>query len=43
MTAALASHTARGYPAPILEREELLRYGRHVLLPEVAIDGQRRL
>src|SRR5215207_4921782 len=43
MSAALASHTARSYPAPALEREELLRYGRHLLLPEVAIDGQRRL
>jgi len=43
MTAALTSHTARAYPAPVLEREELLRYGRHLLLPEVAIDGQRRL
>jgi adenylyltransferase/sulfurtransferase len=29
--------------SPTLEREELLRYGRHLLLPEVAIDGQRRL
>jgi adenylyltransferase/sulfurtransferase len=26
-----------------LDRDELLRYGRHLLLPEVAIDGQRRL
>jgi len=43
MSAALASHTARSYPAPALEREELLRYGRHLLLPEVAIDGQRKL
>jgi adenylyltransferase/sulfurtransferase len=30
-------------PAPTLEREELLRYGRHLLLPEVGIDGQRKL
>ena len=29
--------------APTLEREELLRYGRHLLLPEVGIDGQRKL
>ena len=43
MSAALASQTARAYPAPALEREELLRYGRHLLLPEVAIDGQRKL
>src|SRR3954464_3516856 len=33
----------RQRPVPPLEREELLRYGRHLLLPEVAIDGQRRL
>lgn len=28
---------------PDLDREELLRYGRHLLLPEVGMDGQRRL
>ena len=43
MSATLATHAARPSPAPALEREELLRYGRHLLLPEVAIDGQRRL
>jgi sulfur-carrier protein adenylyltransferase/sulfurtransferase len=43
MTASVASQTARTPYAPTLEREELLRYGRHLLLPEVAIDGQRRL
>ena len=26
-----------------LSREELLRYGRHLVLPEVGIEGQRRL
>ena len=41
--ASLASHAARTAAAPTLEREELLRYGRHLLLPEVAIDGQRKL
>jgi len=43
MSATLASHPARTTHTPTLEREELLRYGRHLLLPEVAIDGQRRL
>ena len=43
MNASLASPPSRSGPAPILEREELLRYGRHLLLPEVAIDGQRTL
>ena len=43
MSATLASPPSRSGPAPTLEREELLRYGRHLLLPEVAIDGQRAL
>ena len=43
MTATLATPLPRSGPAPALEREELLRYGRHLLLPEVAIDGQRAL
>jgi adenylyltransferase/sulfurtransferase len=43
MTAALAFHSPRARSAPTLDREELLRYGRHLLLPEVAIDGQRTL
>ncbi len=28
---------------PPLSRDELLRYGRHLILPEVGLDGQRRL
>jgi adenylyltransferase/sulfurtransferase len=28
---------------PSLDRDELLRYSRHLLLPEVGVDGQRRL
>jgi sulfur-carrier protein adenylyltransferase/sulfurtransferase len=28
---------------PELTREELLRYGRHLILPEVGLEGQRRL
>src|SRR4029079_12193292 len=43
MTATLAIPTPRSRVAPPLDRDELLRYGRHLLLPEVAIDGQRKL
>jgi adenylyltransferase/sulfurtransferase len=43
MRASLASPPSRSAPKPTLDREELLRYGRHLLLPEVAIDGQRTL
>jgi adenylyltransferase/sulfurtransferase len=43
MIARSTTQPARTRPIPTLEREELLRYGRHLLLPEVAIDGQRRL
>jgi adenylyltransferase/sulfurtransferase len=31
------------HPLPDLTREELTRYARHVILPDVGIDGQRRL
>ena len=30
-------------PLPELTREELLRYSRHLMLPEVGLEGQRRL
>jgi adenylyltransferase/sulfurtransferase len=30
-------------PTPDLTRDELLRYGRHLSLPEVGVEGQRRL
>jgi adenylyltransferase/sulfurtransferase len=43
MSATLAPQPSRSTGAPTLDREELLRYGRHLLLPEVAIDGQRKL
>ena len=43
MSAVLAPQPSRSQPTPTLDREELLRYGRHLLLPEVAIDGQRKL
>jgi sulfur-carrier protein adenylyltransferase/sulfurtransferase len=32
-----------GDPRPALGREELVRYSRHLLLPEVGVEGQRRL
>src|SRR5689334_3763347 len=43
MSAALLPQPSRSNAPPTLDREELLRYGRHLLLPEVAIDGQRKL
>ena len=43
MTAAVAIPATRSRATPTLDRDELLRYGRHLLLPEVAIDGQRKL
>ena len=43
MTAAVAIPPGRARVTPTLDRDELLRYGRHLLLPEVAIDGQRKL
>jgi adenylyltransferase/sulfurtransferase len=30
-------------PLPDLSREELTRYARHIILPDVGVDGQRRL
>jgi adenylyltransferase/sulfurtransferase len=30
-------------PGPELSAEELLRYSRHIIIPEVGMDGQRRL
>jgi len=45
MTGALATpglDSAAG-ELPSLERDEILRYSRHLLLPEVGLDGQRRL
>jgi len=33
----------RGREKPELTREELVRYSRHILLPQVGADGQRRL
>jgi adenylyltransferase/sulfurtransferase len=40
----MAPHTTSGERAlPPLEREELLRYSRHLLLDQVGVEGQRRL
>ena len=43
----MGAATARGpivdRALPELEAEEILRYSRHLILPEVALDGQRRL
>jgi hypothetical protein len=36
-------YSSSGRPLPDLTREELTRYARHVILPDVGIDGQRRL
>jgi adenylyltransferase/sulfurtransferase len=43
MTALLESPTRDPADLPALSRDELLRYSRHLLLPEVGVDGQRRL
>src|SRR5687767_13412884 len=43
MSSGLALDALKLRPTPALERDELLRYGRHLLLPDVGIDGQRRL
>jgi adenylyltransferase/sulfurtransferase len=31
------------HPAPVLSREEVLRYSRHLIIPEVGMAGQRKL
>jgi sulfur-carrier protein adenylyltransferase/sulfurtransferase len=48
MTATVDHHVSTSPPnevdqLPELSRQELLRYSRHLLLPEVGLDGQRRL
>ena len=30
-------------PEPVLSNDEILRYSRHLILPEVGMDGQRKL
>jgi adenylyltransferase/sulfurtransferase len=30
-------------PLPALDRDEILRYSRHIVLPGVGLDGQRRI
>jgi adenylyltransferase/sulfurtransferase len=43
--AAVTADSARETPrkSPELSREEILRYSRHILLPEVGVDGQKKL
>ncbi len=31
------------HPSPSLSHEEILRYSRHLLMPEVGLEGQQRL
>jgi adenylyltransferase/sulfurtransferase len=39
----MANDPAEPRPLPELSRAEILRYSRHLLLPEVTLEGQRRL
>lgn len=41
--AARGTHAPGAAEPPTLDRDELLRYSRHLILPEVGVDGQRRL
>ncbi len=43
MSANTRPRTARDTELPELSSEEILRYSRHLILPEVGLDGQRRL
>src|ERR1043166_9444075 len=43
MTATLTPRASEGRPAAALSREETRRYGRHLILPEVGVEGQQRL
>src|ERR1044071_3827270 len=43
MTATLTPRGAVGRPAAALSPEETRRYGRHLILPEVGVEGQRKL
>lgn len=43
MSANILPRTARDTELPELSSEEILRYSRHLILPEVGLDGQRRL
>src|SRR5713101_8023463 len=35
--------SSRGRSCPLLNDEQLLRYSRHILLPEIGVEGQERL
>src|ERR671939_469696 len=39
----LEAERGAGEQLPELSPDEILRYSRHLILPEVALDGQRRL
>jgi adenylyltransferase/sulfurtransferase len=43
MAVADVSGPSTAAPAPELTRDEVMRYSRHVILPDVGIDGQRKL
>ena len=43
MTATLTPPALERRPAGVLSREETLRYGRHLILPEVGLEGQKKL
>jgi molybdopterin/thiamine biosynthesis adenylyltransferase/rhodanese-related sulfurtransferase len=38
-----APKTTAAHPAPTLSKEEVLRYSRHLIMPEVGMDGQLKL
>ena len=38
-----APKTTNAQPAPTLSKEEVLRYSRHLIMPEVGMDGQLKL
>jgi len=35
--------TTTAQPSPTLSKEEVLRYSRHLIMPEVGMDGQLKL
>jgi adenylyltransferase/sulfurtransferase len=40
---AVAAGTQRAAPLPKLSHEEILRYSRHLILPDVGVEGQKKL
>lgn len=43
MSATLPPESATYTPVPELSQDEILRYSRHLILPDVGIAGQRKL